>query len=143
MFTGWVSTSGLSTARIETSPLLQGQATDGGKVTGWVCNYGAAKWCPGLWGHTGSAGSSPNAPPWGILGAALPTTLPTRRWLGIPRGAGCTQGSQHRLPPTRYSRRETLAGSPQGSGTGPLGYFRLVIAGYGFFPPPVFGCNVV
>lgn len=30
-----------------------------------------------------------------------------------------------------------------GSGTGPLGYFRLVISGYGFLSPPPFGSDVV
>lgn len=133
-FTGWVSASGFSTARIATPPLPRGRTTDGGKVTGWVCNRWAAKWCPGLRGHTGLASSSPNAPPQGgFRDALLSSALLRRQQLGAPRVAGCTQGCRHWLLPVLQQASDTRR-KPTRSGSGPLGYFRLVIAGYGFPP---------
>jgi len=75
--------------------------------------------------------AAPRSPTAGGSGRTAPPAL-----LGAPAGAGCAQGCRHRLSP-RCSRQLAR------SGTGPLDYFRSVIAGYGFRRPPPLGSDVV
>lgn len=78
----------------------------------------------------------------GILGALLSTTPLMTQWLGAPRVQVAHGAGVIGFHP-RCSRRETLAGSLRGQELVPLGYFRLVIAGCGFYSPLPFDSNVV
>lgn len=78
----------------------------------------------------------------GILGALLSTTPLMTQWLRAPGVlVACRAVSISSHP--RSSRQETLTGSLRGQEPVPLGYFRLVIAGCGFYSPLPFDSNVV
>lgn len=78
----------------------------------------------------------------GILGALLFTTSLMTQWLGAPRVQVAHKVVGIGFHP-RCSRREMLAGSLRGQEPVPPGYFRLVIAGCGFYSPLLFDSNVV
>lgn len=85
----------------------------------------------------------PNHPvPGGILGALLSTTSLMTQWLRAPGVQVAHKVVSMSFYP-RSSRREALSESLRGQEPVPPGYFRLVIAGCGFYSSQLFDSNVV